>query len=338
MNLLVFKLNRLGDNLVFLPALQALRQRNPSWRITLITTPEVAELYTGPLAADEVLLCDKASFDQAYRNPAKLALWFARVRGRAPDGCLVSYDQGSVAHLLAKYSGAAVRVGPNLPRPRLNRAFTDKVEIPADQSPAVWNWNMAAAVSSALKGAGEWSGLPPPPNLSHLLPAATAKPAGRVLIHSGASRELNQWSPTLFAQVAEMLSDEVDVVWVSHGNTGPPPRDIAVATPNSIASLATLISGSDMFLGNNSGPMHLANALGIPGVVVTGPSAAGWNPFWHKDRWNVLRHPSLPCSPCEKLTEKLERCVNLEKPMACLKYSTAEMVAAACRSLLARKK
>ena len=45
MKLLVFKLNHLGDNVVLLPGLQALRARFPDWQLTIITTPELRALY-----------------------------------------------------------------------------------------------------------------------------------------------------------------------------------------------------------------------------------------------------------------------------------------------------
>jgi ADP-heptose:LPS heptosyltransferase len=82
--------------------------------------------------------------------------------------------------------------------------------------------------------------------------------------------------------------------------------------------------------------MHLANALGLPGVAVTGPSAIGWNPYWNRESWSVLRHPNLYCAPCEVLNQELAGCANLENPMACLKYWTPKKVAEACRSRLGR--
>jgi hypothetical protein len=83
--------------------------------------------------------------------------------------------------------------------------------------------------------------------------------------------------------------------------------------------------------------MHLANALGCPGVAVTGPSARGWDPYWHRGRWTVLRHPDLYCAPCERIERELSGCANAESPMACLKYWTPATVEAACRERLARQ-
>ena len=47
MNVVIFKVNELGDSLAFVPVVQALRQLHPDWNITLITSSKGAELYGG---------------------------------------------------------------------------------------------------------------------------------------------------------------------------------------------------------------------------------------------------------------------------------------------------
>jgi len=336
MRLVIFKLNKLGDNVVFVPVVQALRRRFPDWRITLLTTPSEAELYGGPLAPDEVLVFPKQAFDKAYRRPWVLARWYREVRARHPDACLVPFDQGRVAHLLAKLSGAPTRVGAKLNPPRISGSLTKEVPVPGDGSAVTWSWSMARALAQGA-GAADWEGEPQPPDLGHLL-AKEARRTGtrrRVVVHAGASGPLNQWSVENFAAVAESLAHDCEVDWISHGGaTGPAPRgtnDRPVAT---VRELARAISGADLFLGNNSGPMHLANALGCAGVAVTGSSARGWDPYWHRERWTVLRHPSLACAPCEAIDRRPAACANLGSPMACMTYWTPGNVEAACRERL----
>ena len=55
MNLAIFKTNHLGDNVVFLPVVQTLRRLRPTWRITLLTAPHVAELYQAAIAPENIL-------------------------------------------------------------------------------------------------------------------------------------------------------------------------------------------------------------------------------------------------------------------------------------------
>ncbi|HEY1764776.1 MAG TPA: glycosyltransferase family 9 protein [Opitutaceae bacterium] len=339
MRALLFKVNQLGDNIAFVGSVQDLRRRCPGLHLTVLTTPGSAELYGGALGPQELITCEKRAFECAYRAPWRLAAWVRRLRGMRPDACLVSFDQSSVAHWVSRTSGAPIRIGGALGRPRAESLLTERVPIPDDHRPATWNWRMAAALARAAGTAEPWPEEPPAPDLGHLLsaPRYPGRDRRRIVVHSGASRSLNQWPADRFAAVAASLACDHEVVWIAHGaTTGRPPPGLVETRVGSLVELAGWLAGADLFLGNNSGPMHLANALGCAGVAVTGPSALGWDPFWHRERWIVLRPPDLACAPCENLGAVLRGCANTANPMACLAYSTPERVVEACRSLLAR--
>ena len=194
---------------------------------------------------------------------------------------------------------------------------------------------MARAFARSAGSEVGWPEDLPPPDLSHLafaapLPHGASK---RVVIHPGAGGPLNQWPLERFAAVAAALSRDYEVIWINHGRTTvPAPLGTkGLRSIRSIAELAGWLADADLFLGNNSGPMHLANALGRPGVAVTGPTTTGWDPFWNREDWTVLRHPGLYCAPCEKTTVALEGCANTAAPMACLDYWTPGKVEEACR-------
>jgi len=337
----ILKFNHLGDNVVFVPVVQALCQRFPGWEITLLTTPNEAELYGGPLGPQEIMTCPRDAFNTSYRRPWELARWIWSVRRRRPDACLVSFDQGSAAHAVAGLSGAGTRIGGRLSPRRVAGSLTEEVPAPLDSCPATWNWSMARALARSQGGDDGWPETAPPPDLRHLVPPG-ARPKGgrrRVVVHAGASRYLNQWPLADFASVARALSGDFEVVWITHGGpAGPAPEGTLPAPVGSLGEFAGWLAGADLFLGNNSGPMHVANALGCPGVAVTGPSATGWDPYWHRESWSVLRHPSLYCAPCERLEKELAGCANTGSPMACLRYWTPEKVEAACRDRLDRQK
>jgi ADP-heptose:LPS heptosyltransferase len=339
MKLVIFKLNNLGDNVVFVPAVQAIRARCPNWEITLLTTPNESELYRAPTGPQRLIVCPKPKFNKAYRRPWELARWVWRIRRLRPDACLVAFDQSNVAHLAAKYSRAKVRIGGNLERIRVSGSITVEVPLPEDQRAVTWNWRMARAFAHSAGLDAGWPEEPPPPDLSHL--AFTApRPQGapkRVVVHPGAGGPLNQWPLERFAAVASALSRDHEVIWIAHGRTAAPtPQGAKGVAVKTIAELSGWLSSADLYLGNNSGPMHLANALGRPGVAVTGPTTTGWDPYWGRSNWTILRHPNLPCQPCEKTTVALERCTNTASPMACLNYWTADKVEDACRLTLKR--
>ncbi|HEY5078741.1 MAG TPA: glycosyltransferase family 9 protein, partial [Opitutaceae bacterium] len=273
MNVVLFKLNSLGDNVVFVPVVQALRTRCPDWNVTLVTTPSESELYRGPLGPQRMIVSPKARFNKGYRRPWEVALWIWRIRRTRPDACLVAFDQSNVAHLVAKFSGARVRVGGNLERIRVSGSLTQVIALPEDLRPVTWNWRMARALAAPLSDG--WPADPPRPDLGHLLPRGpkAASQRKRVVVHPGAGGPLNQWPKDRFAAVASALSRDFEVVWIAHGRTaGPAPAGATAVEARSISELAEWLASADLFLGNNSGPMHLANALGRPGVAVTGPT------------------------------------------------------------------
>ncbi len=337
MRFLVFKLNHLGDNVVFLTGVQYLRKYFPDWKITVVTTPDEKVLYESLAPAAEFLTCPRKQFNSAWRRPWELAAWWARLRKRGPDACLVSFDQGSVAHLLAKHTGATLRVGGANVAARARDALTHKVALPASGWVAEWNWEIVRTLAKEAGGI-VLRPQPPPPDLRHLL-VKQAKPSSRplIVVHAGASSGFTRWPMDRFAVVAARLAKDHDVVWIDRPETTA--VDLAPTVKRfkskSLQSFISLLSGADLFLGNNSGPMHLANAMGRRGVVVTGSTAKGWDPYWYRERWIVLRHPSLPCQPCEKLNQVTSTCTNTAAPFACLKFWSAEDVEAACRSVLA---
>ncbi|MBI5769151.1 MAG: glycosyltransferase family 9 protein [Verrucomicrobia bacterium] len=339
MNLVIFKFVNLGDNVVFLPVVQTLRARFPDWRITLLTTPREAPLYAVALPAADVLTAPQARFNSAWRRPWELVRWWRWLRASRPDACLISFDQGNVAHLLARHSGARVRVGATLPHVRVAGSITHDISLPDDRRVASWHWAMARALVPA-GSAGGWPEAPPAPDLSHLAGPAEKSPRRRVVIHAGSNQALTRWPLEHFATVAARLAFDCDVTWIDRPETSAAmlPAAVRRVSPADLRGLVTLLAGAELFLGNNSGPMHVANALGCRGVVVSGPTAHGWDPFWFRERWQVLRHPALPCVPCEWRTDfrPVRDCHLAHDRLACLRHWTADAVETACREQLTR--
>jgi ADP-heptose:LPS heptosyltransferase len=340
MNVALFKFNHLGDNLVFLPVVQQLRALRPDWRLTLLTTPNEAQLYAATLPAADILTADKKRFDSCWRRPWELAAWFVHLRARRPDACLIGFDQANLPHLLARHSGARIRIGANLAHIRVARSLTHETPLPATARPADWNWAMGRDLLTAVDGASaarDWPATPPPPDLAHLIDPAAIPVDRPIVIHAGSSRPLTRWAPAHFATVAAELARTHPVLWIDRPETAATPLDPAVrrVAVNSLRELTTLLAGARLFLCNNSGPLHLANALGRPGVVVTGLSALGWDPYWHRDRWTVLRQSDLPCAPCEAPHKEVLACAHLAEPLACLRRWTEPTVLAACHARLA---
>ena len=338
MRLLVFKVNQLGDAVVFVPVLQQFRRLWPDAQITLWATPATLPLYGGRWGTSDVHGHDRDGFNGLWRRPGRLLGLLRAGRSPRPAAALVSYDQGSVAHLIARASGARFRIGSGALRIRAPHGLTHPVQPPEPPSIARWNWEMGRAVAQALGRGDAWPTEPAPPDLSHLVqPVRPGNPSGPMVIHAGASRSFRQWPLERFAALAGHLASLGRVAWVERPETAAvplPPEVERVACPTT-ADLVRLLATSRLFVGNNSGPMHVAAALGRPGVVISGPTHPHWDPAWWPERWTVLRTRELACLPCESLQRAPTGCENQAAPHACLAAWSVTAVAEACRQRLA---
>ena len=336
MNLVVFKTNALGDNVVFLPVVQELRRQFPNARLSLIANPQLAELYAAEVAAEDTLEILPDELRTAWRHPWRVPGWLRWLRARQPDAVFVAYDQSTVAHQLARFSGARIRLGARFGLSSRRTGLTHAVEWDGVSSLAQWQWEMARAFVAELGGA-PLAPTPPPPNLAHLLDGSP-RVANRVVIHPGSKRALTRWPAVRFAELAaRFVRDGLEVVWVDVPEAPAEiPPGVRTVTPGKLRELVQLLANASLFVGNNSGPMHVANALGTPLVVAPGPAANAWNPAWHHERVRLLVRPELACQPCDIPARQQTTCALAGEPLACLKRWNASAVHAVCREMLAR--
>jgi len=128
-------------------------------------------------------------------------------------------------------------------------------------------------------------------------------------IHAGARPPARRWPPARFAAVADNLARRHDAHIILIGGPGEEETVAAVAERmsaralnlagrTSLGGLAALLARLSLFIGNDSGPAHLAEAVGAPTVRLFGPADVDrWAPR-DRTRHVVVRHP-VACSPCE---------------------------------------
>lgn len=334
MNLLVFKVNQLGDNVVFVSVVQELRRRRPGADLTVFTTSLGAPLYA--TSASRVHVHERAEFNGSWRRPAALARLVRETRAAHAHAALVSFDQGSVAHALARISGAPIRVGSAELDIRFPPGLTRRVSYRGG-SIAAWNWEMGRVLAEAC-GVGDWPAQMPRPDLSHLTrEPVPPKTKPRLVLHAGGSLPYRLWPRDRYLAAARALAADFEVVWIVRPETaGDLPPGVMAATCDTLPALASWLASGDVFLGNNSGPMHLAAALGLSGVVISGPSHPQWDPTWAGGDWRVLRASGIACLPCESPKGFPGKCANRGAPLCCLLHWPVERVVEVCRELFAR--
>ncbi len=318
MRLLIFKVNQLGDNVVFLPVVQQIARLHPDWQITVCTSPIAAPLYHTACPSVRVLEFATKPFNDAWKHPLTLARLVAQFSQLRHDACLLSNDQSNVAHLLARVCGARQTVGPLIQDRHLGGLLHHRVPVDFTLPDAWQNWQIARHLVTELPARV------PPPDLS----AFGRSKHGGIFIHAGASRDYKKWPLEHYVDLATRLSAHVPIVWMDQGlpEEQALPAKVQRVKASTLGELIRQIAGSRFFIGNNSGPMNLASALGIPGLIFNGPSTAAWDPYWHRARFDLLRDPDLPCQPCDLPTRPVNACQNQTEPMACMKRWTVERV------------
>ena len=138
-------------------------------------------------------------------------------------------------------------------------------------------------------------------------------------VHASGGREIKQWPPERFGEVAARLATEQGATIVLTGSAAdrglvdvvrrsiPPERVVDLAGRLDLMSLAAVLERLDLYVTGDTGPMHLAAAVGTPVVSVFGPSdPARYAP--REAHHHVVRI-DLPCSPCNRIRLPPARCV-----------------------------
>ncbi len=338
MKLLIFKVNQLGDNIVFLPVVQELRRRFPHWELAIFTSPLAEALYEADIPSpSRRFVMPTPRFNGAWKRPSDFWRLWRKARKFSPDACLIADDQANAAYALAFLSGARVRASVRRPFIKIGALATLRLPESPNEKIAHTNWRIAKALVEAV-GGEDWPMFPPPPDLSHLLGDSDRTRAGcRIVIHPGASRAYQRWFFERYVELANRLSgvDGMEVVWIEV--PGESDERLHTLSPkvtrrqtSQIRDLAQILAGADLFVGNNSGPMHMANALGLPCVIINGPTSYHWDSPWHAERMLMLRDETLSCLPCDSGAQAANFCRRAIDPMACMKSWAVESVFERC--------
>jgi heptosyltransferase-2 len=291
-NILVRATNWVGDAVMSLPALRAIRERFSTARISVLAKPWVADLYGRESFIDEIILYSGQSpwrtghqlrsrrFDCAIllQNAFEAAwiAWLARIPTR------IGYKRDGRQLLLTR----AVNVPKPGQIPRHERFYYLELLRRAGIIDALPESEEIRLGSGAIPSAKRVIGVSPGAaygTAKRWLPERFAEAAGALATARGASIALfgTRGERELCGEVAQLLN--------GHHVTN-------YAGQTTLAQFIDLASGCELFLTNDSGSMHIASALGVPTVAIFGATDdSTTGPTGSNAR--VVRHP-VDCSPC----------------------------------------
>ena len=290
-NILVRATNWVGDAVMCLPALAAIRERFPQARITILAKPWVAGLYERETFADEVILYDSRKRRELVRD----------LRRRRFD-CAILLQNALEAALIVFLARIPRRIGYN--RDARGFLLTDSIAVPR---PGEIPRHERFYYLELLRRAGILDRLPASDSIR--LTPPPVKRARVIGVSPGAAfGAAKRWLPERFAEAALRIARERGASIALFGSAAErllceqiagalgdhPHRNYAGQT--TLAEFIELAAGCELFLTNDSGAMHIASALNVPTVAVFGATDdAATGPLGPN---SLIVRQKVDCSPC----------------------------------------
>jgi heptosyltransferase-3 len=334
---LLLKINQLGDAIWFLPTVAGIRREFPDSRIDVVCNRSTAVIFEKSVPGVRAVA---VSYKHVRSLRGMLSLpWMALKLGlRRYDYALLSHDEPKFSHLLAVLArqrigfdivnrGLARLLSEVLPHGTgrnctdlnfdLARRVTGRPDLPLVRVPLGYDPHDAEIVERRLQALG------------------VAPSLAFVVLHPFASLPYKEWGLGKFLELARRITEEFDLPVVITSEKEDPdldwPRRIWGL---SIPQLAALIERSALFIGNNSGPMNMAGAMGTPTLIVEGPSPRGTGVPWTDAPHREIYAKTLACIPCERIERIPYVCTNHDYPHGCMKELSVDMMFGHAKEML----
>jgi lipopolysaccharide heptosyltransferase I len=332
--ILIIKPSSLGDVTHALPILHLLRRRYPNAKISWLLAPHCSGLLEGHPDLDEVILFDRRRFGTAWKNPAAGLdlIRFKRDLRRRQFDWVIDLQGLFRSGWLAWQTRAPVRIGFANAREFAPLFYTHRIPISTMEQHAVDRYLRIALAAGCDDNPVEF-----PFALTESDRAAVSEMLGNGLpvavLLPGANWQTKRWDADKFEALVAPLRERFGLRSVVAG--GPDTLDLANSIPSALnlagktnlPQLVALLERASLVIANDSGPMHIAAALGKPLVTLFGPT----NPIrtGPYNRPESVVRLDIPCSPCYS-----RHCSHT----SCLRWLTIEPVLATAAEQLSNGK
>jgi len=334
----LFKLNYLGDAVTFLPTVQGIRRIFPDASLMMVCNKATASIYSRTFPKIVTIGLDRQRVNgiRGLINLPRI-LWHLGVR--TCDYGLLSHDEPALSYLAALFSLSKQRIGfeltghsfrhtltKTLPAENgrnivdlnfdLVRFLTGDMSLCPERTPIGYTKDDAAVVTAKLRNTGIEDGTP------------------FVLIHPLAKRIYQQWGLHKYKDLSRRIEKTgLKTVFLSecHENNF---MDVARISDMTHPQLSRLCEKARLFVGSNSGPLHVAAAMGTSTLSIQGPTSREWNVYWTDVPHKRIAADSVGCAPCERLGHVTWDCTNEARPMECMAEISVEEVYLAAMDLL----
>lgn len=324
--ILLIRPDHLGDLLFTTPALTMLRTAWPGAHLTALVGPWGEPVLAGHPALDDVQMCAFPGFTRQAKGDLlapyrTLAAEASRLRAQRFDlAVILRFDHWWGAWLAAA-AGIPQRVGYDIAE--VEPFLTRRVPYVAGRHEVVQNltlaWAAAGLPAQDVVSPAPWPLHFPVRAEDEAAAAALCPPdalaAPLVALHPGSGAGVKRWRAEAWAELAMRLSRDAGAQVVFTGSAveaelidpvlaalGPlPRRPVSLAGQTPLPVLAALYRRCALVIGPDSGPLHLAVAVGAPTVHLYGPvDVITFGPWGEPERHRVLTS-TWACIPCNRL-------------------------------------
>jgi predicted lipopolysaccharide heptosyltransferase III len=350
-SILLVRLRLIGDVVFTTPIVRALKRRFPAARLTYLVEAAAAPVVRHNPHIDDLVVVERPRGWSRLRYDWALA---RRLR-RSRFDVAIDLHGGPRAAWFTRASGAAVRIGYDLPGRRW--AYTAHVAWTRSLVPprhSVLNqWALLAPLGFGPPDpAGDAVEMPLDPDAvarvdERLRDAGVEETAPLAVLHVSAGNPFRRWPADRFAALAAALAggtSPLRVVITSGPSEADAATDVARAARRlagddgtrivrcgefDLEELAALVTRARLYIGGDSGPLHIAATTPTPVVALFGPTLAPRSLPWRDPARPAIGVDagSLPCRPCHQR-------VCVPGDFRCLTGITVPMVLAACRDAL----
>lgn len=324
MKILLIRLRLIGDVVFTTPAINAIRRRFPDAHLTYLVEPPAAPLLSAHPSLDELLVVERP------RGVARILYDLAlarRLRASRFD-LVIDFHGGPRSAWLAWATGAPERVGYQVP----GRAWMYTTRVPWSPSlvpprHSVENqWDLLAPLGVAPPDrVRDPIVIPIDPRAARdvdmRLARAGVPPDGQIIVmHVSAGNPFRRWPGDRFAAVAAELAgqDEARRIIITSGPSEADAADRVAAAAQTAAGpaatrilrcgefdlpqLRALVERAALYIGGDSGPLHVASATRTPVVALFGPTLPERSLPWRDPRVPAIAVDvgTLPCRPCHQ--------------------------------------
>lgn len=336
--ILITRTDRLGDVVLSTPVIRHLRALFPEAYMAFMVRPENRDVVANNPHLDEVILYDKLGSEKTFLGTMKFAL---KLKTKKFDLAFALHPDNRT-HIVLFAAGIPMRVGYDR---KMGWLLTKRIAHKKHEGArheADYNFDLLREAGLDVEKRDIRPYIVTSSEEKRLVDSVLKdnKISGKfIALHAGASCPSKRWPVERFAEVGDTLSAKYSCGVVIVGGEGTEEFSHAVISRMKkkavdltgtlrVGELAELLMRASLFISNDSGPVHVAAAVGTPVIAIFGRSDAGlspkrWGPLGEKDQ---VLHKNVGCEKC--------LAHNCDKDYACLRAITVEeVVQAACNIL-----